>query len=64
MNFISLLEAEKQDCSFQQGGATACKAHSTTQMFSEFFGGQIISQNLWPLNPWTYSHWISVSAGF
>jgi hypothetical protein len=19
---------------------------------------------LWPLNPWTYSHWISVSAGF
>jgi hypothetical protein len=48
MNFISLLEIDEQDCWFQQDKATAHTANSTMQMLSEFFGGRIISQNLWP----------------
>jgi hypothetical protein len=48
MNFISLLEAHEQDCWFQQNGATAHTENSTIQMLSEFFGGRIISRNLWP----------------
>jgi hypothetical protein len=46
MNFISLLEVDKQDCWFQQDGATVHAANSTMQMFSKFFkffGGPIIS---------------------
>jgi hypothetical protein len=37
--------------------------NSTMQMLSEFFGGRIISQNLWP--PWsrTYCHRISIFVG-
>jgi hypothetical protein len=48
MDFISLLEVDEQDCWFQQDGATAHTANSTTQMSSEFFGGRIISRNLQP----------------
>jgi hypothetical protein len=48
MHFISLLEADEQDCWFRQVGASAHTAHSKMQMLSEFFGGHIISQNLWP----------------
>jgi hypothetical protein len=48
MNLISLLEVDEQDCWFQQDGATARTANSTMQMFSEFFGGRIISRILWP----------------
>jgi hypothetical protein len=48
MNFISLWEVDKQDCWFQQDGAVVHIANSTMQMFSEFFGGRIISRNLWP----------------
>jgi hypothetical protein len=47
MNFIFLLEVDEQDCWFQQDGATAHTANSTMQMLSEFFGGCIISLNLW-----------------
>jgi hypothetical protein len=43
------LEVYEQDCWFQKDGATAHTANSTVQMLSEFFGGRIISQNLWPL---------------
>jgi hypothetical protein len=50
-NFISLLEADKQNCWFQQDGATAHTANSTLQMLGKFFGGCIISRNLWPLRP-------------
>jgi hypothetical protein len=48
MNFISLLEADKQDYWFQQDGAMVHIANSTMQMLNEFFGGRIISRNLWP----------------
>jgi hypothetical protein len=48
MNFISLLEVDEQDCWFHQHGAAAHTANSTMQMLSEFFGGCIISRNLWP----------------
>jgi hypothetical protein len=48
MNFISLLEVDKQDCWFQQDGAMAHTENSTMQMLSEFFGGCIISLDLWP----------------
>jgi hypothetical protein len=48
MNFISLLEVDEQDCSLQHDGATVHTANSSVQMLSEFFGGRIISQNLWP----------------
>jgi hypothetical protein len=48
MNFISLLEVDEQDCLFQQDGAMAHTVNSTMQMLSEFFGGRIISRNLWP----------------
>jgi hypothetical protein len=48
MNFISILEVDEQDCWFQQDGATSHTANSTMQMLSEFFGGRIISRNLWP----------------
>jgi hypothetical protein len=48
MNLISLLEFDEQDCWFQQDGATAHIVNSTMQMLSEFFGGRIISRNLWP----------------
>jgi hypothetical protein len=34
MNFISLLEADEQDCWFQQDGAMAHRANSTMQMLS------------------------------
>jgi hypothetical protein len=47
MNFISLLEVDKQDCWFKQDGAMAHTANSTMQMLIEFFGGRIISRNLW-----------------
>jgi hypothetical protein len=47
MNLISVLEVDKQDCWFQQDGATAHTANTTMQMLSEFFGGRIISRNLW-----------------
>jgi hypothetical protein len=43
VNFISLLEVDKQDCWFQQDGATAHTANSAMQMLSKFFGGCIIS---------------------
>jgi hypothetical protein len=48
MNFISLLEVDKQDSWLQQDGATAHTANSTMQMLSKFFDGHIIFQNLWP----------------
>jgi hypothetical protein len=48
MNFISLFEADEQDCWFQQYGAMAHGANSAMQMLSAFFDGHIISQNLWP----------------
>jgi hypothetical protein len=48
MNSIPLLEVDEQDCWFQQDGATAHTENSTMQMFSEFFGGRIISRNLRP----------------
>jgi hypothetical protein len=48
MNFSSLLEADEQDCWFQQDGATSHTANSTMQMLREFFGGRIISRNLCP----------------
>jgi hypothetical protein len=48
MNFISVLEADKQYCWFQQDGATAHTENYTMEMLSEFFGGRIISRNLWP----------------
>jgi hypothetical protein len=48
MNLISLLEVDEKDCWFQQDGATAHTTNSTMQMLSEFFGGRIISRNLWP----------------
>jgi hypothetical protein len=51
MNFISLSELDEQDCWFQQYRATAHAANSTIQMLSVFFGGRIISRNLWP--PWS-----------
>jgi hypothetical protein len=41
MNFISLLEIDKQDCWFQQDGSTAHTANSTMQMLS------IIYRNMW-----------------
>jgi hypothetical protein len=47
MNFTSLLEDDEQDCWYQQDGATAHTVNSTMQMLSEFFGGRIISRNLW-----------------
>jgi hypothetical protein len=47
MNLISLLEVDEQDSCFQQDGATTHTTNSTMQM-SEFFGGRIISRNLWP----------------
>jgi hypothetical protein len=34
MNFISLLEVEEQNCWFQEDGATAHTANSTTQLLS------------------------------
>jgi hypothetical protein len=48
MNFIYLLKVDEQDCWFQQDGAKAHTANSTMQILSEFFGGCIISRNLWP----------------
>jgi hypothetical protein len=48
INFISFLEVDEQDCWFQQDGAVAHTEDSTLHMFSMFFGGCIISQNLWP----------------
>jgi hypothetical protein len=48
MNITSLLEVDEQDCWSQQDVATAHTANSTMQMSSEFFGGRIISRNLWP----------------
>jgi hypothetical protein len=48
MNSISLLKVDEQDCWFQQHGATAHAANSTMQMLNDFFGGRIISRNLWP----------------
>jgi hypothetical protein len=52
MDFISLFEVDKQDCWFWQEGATAHTENSTMQMLSEFFGGRIISLNLWsPRSP-------------
>jgi hypothetical protein len=46
MNLISLLKVYEQVFWFQQDGAHA--TNSTVQVFSEFFGGRIISRNLWP----------------
>jgi hypothetical protein len=51
MNFISLLEFDEQDYWYQQDGAMAHTTISAMQMLSEFFGGHIISWNLWP--PWS-----------
>jgi hypothetical protein len=48
MNVISLLEVNEQDCWFQQDRVTAHAANSAMRMLSEFFGGRIISRNLWP----------------
>jgi hypothetical protein len=65
MNFISLLKAVEQDCWFQQDGAMVHTANSTMQILSKFFGGHIISQNLWPpLDPRIYRHQIAISGGF
>jgi hypothetical protein len=47
-NLIFLLEADEQDCWFTQDGAILYRSHSTTQMWHEFFGDCIISQNWWP----------------
>jgi hypothetical protein len=46
MNFISVLDVNKQNCWFPQDGAMAHTANSTVQMMSEFFVGHIASQNL------------------
>lgn len=48
MNLISLLEADEPNHWFQQVGPTAHTANSTMQTLSEFFGGRIVYQNLWP----------------
>jgi hypothetical protein len=64
MNFISLLEVDEQDCWFQQDVATMYTENSTMLMLSEFFGGHIISRNLWPLDPRIYRHRISIFGGF
>jgi hypothetical protein len=48
MNFISVLEVDERDCSFQQDGIMAHTANSTMQILSEFFCGRIISRNLLP----------------
>jgi hypothetical protein len=63
MNLISLLEVDEQDCCFQQDGAVAHTAISTMQMLSEFFGGRVISRNLWPcrspdLSPPDFYLWV------
>jgi hypothetical protein len=47
MNFISILEVDKQDCWFQQGGAILHVVNSTVQVLSKDFGGHITSGNLW-----------------
>jgi hypothetical protein len=48
MNFISLSKVDEQNCWFQQEGAKAHATNPTMQMLSEFFGGRVISRNLWP----------------
>lgn len=45
MQFISLLEPEERDCWFQQDGAPAHTAISTTEMLEEFFGHRVISRD-------------------
>ena len=47
-NFTFLLEADEQDCLFQQDGVMLHRSHSATQMWHEFFGDCIISQKWWP----------------
>jgi hypothetical protein len=48
MNFSSLLKVGEQDCWLKQVVATVNKVNYTTQMINKFFGGCIISLNLWP----------------
>jgi hypothetical protein len=43
MNFISLLEMDKQHCCSQQEEAKAHTTNQTMQTLSKFFGGYIIS---------------------
>lgn len=46
--FISLLEPDERQCWFQQDGAAAHTAHTTTAMLEEFFDDRFISRGLWP----------------
>lgn len=47
-NFTFLLEADQQDCWFQQDVAMLHWSHSAAQMWHEYFGDCIISQKWWP----------------
>jgi hypothetical protein len=47
--FVTLLELDEHDCSFQQDGATCHTASETINILGNFFGDRFISKNIWPL---------------
>jgi hypothetical protein len=49
---VALLKLDECDCRFQQDGANSHTTNETIKILGDFFGGHLISKNIWqPRSP-------------